>query len=97
MNHEIESDEPLGQLQFATRPTFDAPERHDQNSQRVVEKESITKIDDLELTPEERRAKHHCAYAIFYCIIVNPFFNFVIYLLIFCSSLTLAMYTYDQT
>ena len=70
---------------------------HDQISERVLERDNNSKIDDSELTPEERRAKLHCAYAIFYGIIVSPFFNFVIYLLIFCSSLTLALYTHDQT
>ena len=49
------------------------------------------------MTPEEKRAKDHCAYAFFYRLIERPWFNFTIYLLIFCSSLTLALYTYDQT
>ena len=45
----------------------------------------------------ERRAKQNCFYGLFYQIIVSPWFNFVIYMLIFCSSLTLALYTYDQS
>ena len=63
----------------------------------VTNKDKKAKIDDSKLTPEERRAKLHFANACFYRIIVHPIFNFTIYLLIFCSSLTLAMYKHDQT
>ena len=47
------------------------------------------------LTPEEERARLNWIYAIFYRLIVSPIFNFIIYIFIFCSSLTLSMYTYD--
>lgn len=43
------------------------------------------------------RARKHFCYAIFYRIIASPTFNFIIYLIIFCSSLTLALYRYDQS
>lgn len=44
----------------------------------------------------EERAKKNKVYGFFYGVIKNPWFNFIIYLLIFSSSLTLALYTYDQ-
>lgn len=61
-----------------------------------VSDEKSADLDDSELTPEERRAKMNGVYELFYRIIVNPWFNFIIYTLIFLSSLTIALYTHDQ-
>ena len=78
--------------------------RKEANPNKVVKKvtiqEPVTPKQVKEkpvLTPEEERAKLNCIYAIFYRLIVSPMFNFIIYIFIFCSSLTLSMYTYDQT
>ena len=61
-----------------------------------VTDEKSADLDDSQLTPEERRAKQNGVYELCYRIIINPWFNFVIYTLIFLSSLTIALYTYDQ-
>ena len=49
------------------------------------------------MTPEEVRAYSSYLYGVVYKIVVHPIFNCFIYLLIFGSSVTLALHSYDQS
>ena len=49
------------------------------------------------MTAVEIRADRNAVYKFFYTIVASVWFNFSVYLLIFFNTITLALYTYDQS